>query len=92
MKYKKGDLISHDGTYGRVVWEILDTKPGWYRARMMEKGPRHWRRIRNRDGNPFWEESGHVDVDFRPLSEMPEKWSPCKDPIGVLKRMAKPLH
>lgn len=93
-KFKKGDKIYTDGTYGRAIWRILKVmESSWYAkgpcymAQMIEKGLKGWKRIRS----PFIEEVRVVDPDFKLLSEAPEKWAPPKDPMATLMRMMRPL-
>lgn len=93
-RFKKGDKIYLDGTYGRAIWRILKVlESSWrapgpcYLAQMIEKGPKGWKRVRG----IFTEEVRVVDPDFNLLSEAPEKWAAPKDPMATLMRMMKPL-
>jgi hypothetical protein len=96
FKFKKGDKIYHDGTFGRAVWKIHYTLQGdedgrepRYLAQLIEKGPRGWKR----SGAPFVEVARVVDPDFALLSEAPAKWVKPndKDSMASLMRMMKPL-
>lgn len=93
-KFKNGDKIYFDGTYGRAIWRILDVlESSWsapgpcYLAQMIEKGPKSWKKVRG----AFIESVRVVDSDFNLFSEAPAEWVPCKDPMPGLKRMMKPL-
>jgi hypothetical protein len=93
-KFKKGDKIYFDGTYGRAIWRILDVlESSWsapgpcYLAQVIERGPRSWKKVRK----AFIESVRVVDADFKLLSEAPAEWVPCKDPMASIMRMMKPL-
>lgn len=94
FKFKKGDKIYHDGTYGRAIWRIQEAIEGpgllpHYRAQMIEKGPKGWKNLEG----PFLEMAEVVDPDFGLLSEAPEKWVKPndKDAMASLMKMMRPL-
>lgn len=92
FKFKKGDKIYHDGSYGRAIWRIQGAGEGmgrepYYLAQMIKMGPKGWKNVRG----PFIEVARVVEPDFAMLSEAPEKWAAPKDPMASLMRMMKPL-
>lgn len=94
FKFKKGDIIYHDGTFGRAVWKIHYALQGdggepRYLAHLLEKGPRGWKRVLA----PFVEVARVVDPDLALLSEAPKEWVKPndKDQMASLMRMMKPL-